>query len=180
MAAAGACMGMDMGAQMPGACTWGSCCGTLLRSKTESSLQPALRKHRCAPTVACCAADVGDALRERGQRIYAKYGTLMLNTEGMTLQASACFAAGLAIMSHHGGASRLATSDGTCIQYGPSTPAAASAPAGLPAPPPEPSLCAHASPTAQRVTATAVYRHAACRVLSARPPARRCSVSCCT
>ncbi|GLC45907.1 hypothetical protein PLESTF_000711100 [Pleodorina starrii] len=30
-------------------------------------------------------ADVGEALRERATRIYDKYGTLMLNTEGLTL-----------------------------------------------------------------------------------------------
>ncbi|KAG2491531.1 hypothetical protein HYH03_010104 [Edaphochlamys debaryana] len=33
-------------------------------------------------------ADVGEALRERSQRIYEKYGTLMLNTEGLTLQGA--------------------------------------------------------------------------------------------
>ncbi len=30
-------------------------------------------------------ADVGEALGERATRIYDKYGTLMLNTEGLTL-----------------------------------------------------------------------------------------------
>ncbi|EFJ51676.1 hypothetical protein VOLCADRAFT_116322 [Volvox carteri f. nagariensis] len=33
-------------------------------------------------------ADVGEALRERATRIYDKYGTLMLNTEGLTLSGA--------------------------------------------------------------------------------------------
>lgn len=33
-------------------------------------------------------ADAAEALRERSQRVYDKYGSLMLNTEGMTLQGA--------------------------------------------------------------------------------------------